>query len=61
MNLQTAIIRKLEDGPCPPTDLLKSLLEQGFSETEIRATVSQLLNERVIELTGQQVLQKQAA
>lgn len=59
--IQDAIIHKLEAGPCPPTDLLKALIEQGFAESEIRKTVSQLLNERVIELTGQQVLQKQAA
>jgi cell division protein FtsI/penicillin-binding protein 2 len=59
--VQQAIVNKLGEGPCRPTELLKSLIDQGFTESEVRETVSQLLNEEKILLTGQQVLQNQVA
>jgi hypothetical protein len=59
--VQQAIVNKLQEGPCRPTELLKSLIDQGFTESEVRETVSQLLNEEKILLTGQQVLQNQVA
>jgi hypothetical protein len=59
--IQQAVVGRLQEGPCRPTELLKVLLDQGFTESDIRETVSQLLNEGKIELTGQQVLQNQVA
>lgn len=59
--IQQAIIHKLQEGPCPPTELLKSLIGQGLSEADIRLAVSQLLNEEKILLTDQQVLQNPIA
>lgn len=59
--VQQAIVNKLQEGPCRPTELLKSLIDQGFTEADVREAVSQLLNEEKILLTGQQVLQNQVA
>lgn len=59
--IQQAIIRTLQEGPCRPTELLKSLIGQGFSEADIRLAMSQLLNEEKILLTDQQVLQNPVA
>lgn len=59
--LRRAIIERLQQGPCRPTDLLKAMLDQHFIESDIREAVSLLLNENKIELTGQQELQNHMA
>lgn len=59
--VQQAIVDKLREGACRPTELLKSLIDDGFTESEVRQAVTLLLNEEKILLTGQQVLQNQVA
>lgn len=53
--IQHAIFTQLKN-PCRPTQLLEALLQQGFTEAEIRGAVAQLLNEEKIELTTQRIL-----
>lgn len=59
--VQQAVVDKLRESACRPTELLKSLIDEGFTESEVRQAVTLLLNEEKILLTGQQVLQNQVA
>jgi hypothetical protein len=56
ISVKTAILDQLRAKECRPIDLLHSLGNKSYSDSDIKIALSELLSEGQIELTPQRVL-----
>jgi hypothetical protein len=55
-NVRDAVLKVLEDSVCPPMDILTSLGQLGYVDSDIKQALSELIHEGKIELTSQRML-----
>jgi hypothetical protein len=58
--IQKAVADALREQRCRPIALLDRLAKEGYTDSEIRQALSEMLHEHRIELTPQRILQLSA-
>jgi hypothetical protein len=56
VNIRDAVLRALEGSDRPPMEVLTRLGQLGYSDSDIKQAVSELIHEGKIELTPQRML-----
>jgi hypothetical protein len=55
-NVREAILRQVRENECQPMDLLLQLSRSGYTDSEIKRAVSELIQEGAIELTSNRLI-----
>jgi hypothetical protein len=55
-NVREAILRQVRESECQPMDLLSQLSRSGYTDSEIKRAVSELIQEGAIELTSNRLI-----
>ena len=61
VSVRAAILQELGEKEYRPIDLLQTLGSKGYTDSDIKQALSELLRERLVELTAQRMLKSTPA